>query len=191
MSGSTARSPHQAATSLTRGPVLWLILTGVLVVAAITIDIAIIVGQFRERAISNSERELQTTVLLLTRHFDQQFADSDIIATDLIAKMQFEGSASPEIFKSRMSTWDAHLLLKSKASALSYIGDVNIFDANGKLINSSGAWPLPDLDIAERDYFKALKSDPRSKIIMTEPERRDFTGNVTTMVIAGRLMGWF
>ena len=189
MSGSTARSPHQAATSLTRGPVLWLILTGVLVVAAITIDIAIIVGQFRERAISNSERELQTTVLLLTRHFDQQFAESDIIATDLIAKMQFEGSASPEIFKSRMSTWDAHLLLKSKASALSYIGDVNIFDANGKLINSSGAWPLPDLDIAERDYFKALKSDPRSKIIMTEPERSGFTGNVTTMVIARRLSG--
>jgi diguanylate cyclase (GGDEF)-like protein/PAS domain S-box-containing protein len=189
MSGSTARSPHQAATSLKRGPVLWLILTGVLVVAAITIDIAIIVGQFRERAISNSERELQTTVLLLTRHFDQQFADSDIIATDLIAKMQFEGSASPEIFKSRMSTWDAHLLLKSKASALSYIGDVNIFDTNGKLINSSGEWPLPDLDIAERDYFKSLKSDPRSKIMMTEPERSNFTGNVTTMMIVRRLSG--
>ena len=189
MSGSTARSPHQAATSLKRGPVLWLILTGVLVVAAITIDIAIIVGQFRERAISNSERELQTTVLLLTRHFDQQFADSDIIATDLIAKMQFEGSASPEIFKSRMSTWDAHLLLKSKASALSYIGDVNIFDTNGKLINSSGEWPLPDLDIAERDYFKSLKSDPRSKIMMTEQERSNFTGNVTTMMIVRRLSG--
>ncbi len=189
MSGSTARSPHQAATSLKRGPVLWLILTGVLVVAAITIDIAIIVGQFRERAISNSERELQTTVLLLTRHFDQQFADSDIIATDLIAKMQFEASASPEIFKSRMSTWDAHLLLKSKASALSYIGDVNIFDTNGKLINSSGEWPLPDLDIAERDYFKSLKSDPRSKIMMTEPERSNFTGNVTTMMIVRRLSG--
>ena len=189
MSGSTARSPHQAATSLKRGPVLWLILTGVLVVAAITIDIAIIVGQFRERAISNSERELQTTVLLLTRHFDQQFADSDIIATDLIAKMQFEASASPEIFKSRMSTWDAHLLLKSKASALSYIGDVNIFDTNGKLINSSGEWPLPDLDIAERDYFKSLKSDPRSKIMMTEQERSNFTGNVTTMMIVRRLSG--
>ncbi|HKO71393.1 MAG TPA: EAL domain-containing protein [Bradyrhizobium sp.] len=189
MSGSTARSPHEAATSLKRGPVLWLILTGVLVVAAITIDIAIIVGQFRERAISNSERELENTVLLLTRHFDQQFADSDIMATDLIAKMQFEGSASPEIFKSRMSTWDAHLLLKSKASALSYIGDVNIFDANGKLINSSGSWPLPDLDIGDRDYFKALKSDPRSKIMMTEPERSNLTGNVTTMVIARRLSG--
>jgi diguanylate cyclase (GGDEF)-like protein/PAS domain S-box-containing protein len=189
MSGSTAISPHQGPASLKRGPVLWLILTGVLVVAAITIGIAIIVGQFRERAIGNSIRELENTVLLLTRHFDQQFDDSDIIATDLIAKMQFEGSASPEIFKSRMSTWDAHLLLKSKVSALSYIGDVNIFDADGKLINSSGPWPLPDLNIADRDYFKALRSNPHSKITMTEPERSYLTGNLTTTVIIRRLSG--
>jgi hypothetical protein len=104
MSGSTALSPHQAASSLKRGPVLWLILTGILVVAAITIGIAIIVGQFRERAISNSERELENTVLLLTRHFDQQFDDSDIIETDLIANMQFEASASPISETSTSST---------------------------------------------------------------------------------------
>jgi diguanylate cyclase (GGDEF)-like protein/PAS domain S-box-containing protein len=189
MTGSTAVSPHQVVTSLKRGPVLWFILTGVLVVVAITIGIAIIIGQFRERAISNSERELENTVLLLTRHFDQQFEDSEIIATDLVAKMQLEGSASPEIFRSQMSTWDAHLMLKSKASALSYIGDVNIFDSDGKLVNSSGAWPLPELNIAERDYFKAFRSDPQSKTIMSEPERSYVTGNLTTTVVARRVSG--
>jgi diguanylate cyclase (GGDEF)-like protein/PAS domain S-box-containing protein len=189
MTGSTALSQHQVATSSKRGPVLWLILTGILLVAAITIGIAIVVGQFRERAISNSERELENTVLLLTRHFDQQFEDSDIIATDLIAKMQFEASASPEIFRSQMSTWDAHLMLQSKVSALSYIGDVNIFDSDGKLINSSGAWPLPEMTIAERDYFKAFRADPQSKITMTEPERSYVTGNLTTTVIVRRLSG--
>ncbi len=33
------------------------------------------VGEFRERALSNHERELENTVLLLTRHYDQQFED--------------------------------------------------------------------------------------------------------------------
>src|SRR5438874_3188691 len=81
-SESTAVAPHHSAASFRRGPVLWLILCGVLLVAAITISTALIIGQFRERALSNSERELENTVLLLTRHFDQQFEDADILATD-------------------------------------------------------------------------------------------------------------
>src|SRR4051795_10163632 len=181
-SESTAAAPHHSAASFRRGPVLWLILCGVLLVSAITISTAVIVGQFRERALSNSERELENTVLLLTRHFDQQFEDSDIIATDLIAKMQFAGSASPEMFGREMSTHDAHLMLKSKASVLSYIGEVNIYNSVGQLINSSGVWPLPDVSIAERDYFNALKSDPELRIILTEPVRSHPATRPTTVI---------
>src|SRR3954462_1054815 len=81
-SESTAVAPHHSAASFRRGPVLWLILCGVLLVAAITISTALIIGQFRERALSNSDRKLKTPVLLLPRHFDQQFEDADILATD-------------------------------------------------------------------------------------------------------------
>ena len=83
-----ADGPHQMPASTWRGPVLWLILCGGLLVAAIIVGTAIMVGEFRERALANSERELENTVLLLTRHFDQQFEDSEIIANDLIAKMR-------------------------------------------------------------------------------------------------------
>ena len=55
---------------------LWLILCGVLLIAAITVGTVAMVGEFRERALGNSERELENTVLLLARHFDQQLDDS-------------------------------------------------------------------------------------------------------------------
>src|SRR5438067_1942556 len=187
-SESTAVAPHHSSASFRRGPVLWLILCGVLLVAAITISTALIIGQFRERALSNSERELENAVLLLTRHFDQQFEDADILATDLIAKMQFAGSASPEIFSSEMSTYDAHLMLKSKASVLSYIGDVNIYNSDGQLINSSGGWPLADVNVAGREYFGGLKSNRELKLTLGEPVQSYFTGKPTT-VIAHRLSG--
>src|SRR5438874_6316691 len=106
----------------------------------------------------------------------------------LIAKMQFAGSASPEIFSSEMSTYDAHLMLKSKASVLSYIGDVNIYNSDGQLINSSGGWPLADVNIAGREYFGALKSDRELKLTLGEPVQSYFTGKPTT-VIAHRLSG--
>jgi diguanylate cyclase (GGDEF)-like protein/PAS domain S-box-containing protein len=167
---------------------LWLVLCGGLLVATIIIGTAVMVGEFRERALSNSERELENTVLLLTRHFDQQFEDSEVIANDLISQMQFSGIASPESFKSQIATPAAHLMLKSKVSVLSYVGDVHIFDADGQLINSSGAWPLPVINIADRHFFKAFKSNPQSTTVLAEPVRSYFTDAWTT-VVARRLSG--
>jgi len=179
---------QQISASIRRGPVLWLIVCGVILVAAIIVGTAAMVGEFRQRALDNGTRELENTVLLLTRHFDQQFEDSEIIATDMVSKMEALGDTSPENFKSRMATFDAHLMLKSRVSVLSYLGDVNIFDAGGQLINSSSGWPVSDINIADRDYFKTFKSDPESKIALAEPVRSYFTGRWTT-VIAHRMSG--
>src|SRR5437867_12622618 len=82
-----------------RGPVLWLTVCGGLLVAAIFAGTIMMVGEFRERALVNSERELENTVLLLTRHFDQQFEDSDTIAADVIARLRLSGIATPESFR--------------------------------------------------------------------------------------------
>jgi PAS domain-containing protein len=168
--------------------VLWLIVCGVILIAAIIVGTVAMVGEFRQRALDNGTRELENTVLLLTRHFDQQFEDSEIIANDMVSKMESLGDTSAENFKSRMATFDAHLMLKSRVSVLSYVGDVNIFDADGQLINSSGGWPVSDINIADRDYFKTFKSDPGSKIALAEPVRSYFTGRWTT-VIAHRMSG--
>jgi len=81
-----------------------------------------------------------------------------------------------------MSTPDAHLALQSKASVLSYIGDVMVYDAQGELINSSGPWPLPAVTVAGRSYFKALKSNPQSTAVLAEPVRSYFTGSWTTVL---------
>src|SRR3981189_3448611 len=91
VSGIAATGRHLGTTI--RGPVLWLTVCGGLLVAAIFAGTIMMVGEFRERALANSERELQNTVLLLTRHFDQQFEDCDVIATNLIAQMRPPRSA--------------------------------------------------------------------------------------------------
>src|SRR5438132_2166501 len=131
MSKTAAIGRRLAAT--VRGPVLWLTLCGGMLVAAIFVGTIMMAGQFRERALSNSERELANTVLLLTRHFDQQFEDSNLVATDLIARMQAGGDASPERFSREFSTRDAHLMLRSRAAVHSYVGDIDIYNSDGLL----------------------------------------------------------
>src|SRR5258707_2169731 len=108
-------------------PIHWLILGGALLIAAITVGTTIMAGNFRERALNSSERELENTVLLLARHFNQQLEDFGFIQKDLIAYMRSSGITSSESFRRQMSGRDIHLMLKSKMSALAYVGGVNIF----------------------------------------------------------------
>src|SRR5947209_1059195 len=62
-------------SALRGGPIRWLVLGGILLIAAIAVGATVMAGNFRERALLNAERELESTVLLLARHFDQQLAD--------------------------------------------------------------------------------------------------------------------
>jgi diguanylate cyclase (GGDEF)-like protein/PAS domain S-box-containing protein len=188
MSRTPVIGPKRVAASVRRDPLLWLTICGGLLIAAIIIGTIVMVGEFRERALSNSERELENTVLLLTRHFDQQLEDSEIMANDLISEMKISGIASPETFKERMSSAEAHEMLRSRVSVLSYIGEVTVFDSEGQMINSSAAWPVPSINVADREYFKAFKSDLQSDKPIVEPVRSYLTGDWTA-VIAHRLSG--
>jgi diguanylate cyclase (GGDEF)-like protein/PAS domain S-box-containing protein len=185
---SQAAAIGRGRTATDRGPVLWLTICGGLLVAAIFIGTIMMVGEFRERALANSERELQNTVLLLTRHFDQQFEDSETIATDVISQLRISGIASPEMFRERMSSLQAHEILRSKTSGLSYLGDISILDSRGDLINWSRPLPAPALSIADRTYFKTFKSNPQSEAVLAEAVRSHLNGNLNT-VIAHRLNG--
>jgi diguanylate cyclase (GGDEF)-like protein len=184
--GTIASSSVKASVS--DNLIRWLILGGVLLITAIAIGTTVMVGNFRERALDNSKRELENTVLLLSRHFDQQLEDFGAVQNDLIAYMRSSGVDSIERYKRRMSSPDVHLMLRAKLSALSYVGGINIFDAEGMLINSSSVWPVPAISAADRPYFRAFKTDPQAPAMLIEPVYSRITGAWTT-VIARKMTG--
>jgi diguanylate cyclase (GGDEF)-like protein len=175
-------------SSVRRGPIQWLILCGVFLVAAIVVGTAVMVGNFRERALSSTERELENTVLLLARHFDQQLEDAEVIQNSLVEYVYSAGIATPEDYRRQMSSRDVHLMLKAKLSAMSYVGAVNLFDSNGQIINASGVWPTPDVSVADRAYFKVFTSGPQSPTVVIEPVYSRVTGAWTT-IIARKVTG--
>src|SRR3954447_17925995 len=100
---STNTISFRIASAFRGGPIRWLILGGVLLIAAIAIGATIMASNFRERALRNSERELENTVLLLARHFDQQLEDFEVVQKDLITFVRFSLIATTEHFRRRMS----------------------------------------------------------------------------------------
>jgi diguanylate cyclase (GGDEF)-like protein/PAS domain S-box-containing protein len=185
---STRTTSIRIASAFRGGPIRWLILGGTLLIAAIAIGATVMAGNFRERALRSSERELENTVLLLAGHFDQQLEDFQVVQKDLIAYMRSSGIATVENYKRRMSGHDIHLMLKSKIEALSYVGGVNVFDAEGNLINASATWPVPPVNAADRAFFRTFKSNAQSPEMLVEPVYSRVTGAWTT-VIARKVTG--
>src|SRR5215510_6364549 len=121
---------HNASISITSvfrgGPIRWLVLGGLLLIAAIAVGATLTAGNFRERALHNAEREVENTVLLLAHHFDQQLADFEVVQKDLIDYIRMSGIATADSYRRQLSTEAMHRMLTSKMSALSYVGSVNL-----------------------------------------------------------------
>jgi diguanylate cyclase (GGDEF)-like protein len=165
-----------------RNPILWLVVSGILLIVAIAIGTAMMVTNFRDHALESSKRELENTVLLLARHFDQQLDDAEVPLIELIEQVHQAGIASPDDFKRRMSTPEMHLLLAESVSRSFKIAGLNIYDADGVLINSSEVSAVPNVTIADRAYFKALKSDPEVAQPQIELVHSRFTGKWKTLI---------
>ncbi|WFU37730.1 EAL domain-containing protein [Bradyrhizobium sp. CB82] len=182
MTGFGSRLLDQTAL-IRSGPIRWLVVGGMLLIAAIAIGATLMALNFRDRALRNSARELDNTALLLAHHFDQQLQDFEVIQKDLIANVRASAIGSVEDYRKRLATQDVHLLLRSKMEALSYVGGVNIFDADGELINSSLAWPVPKVNVADRAYFQTFKFDPHSPDQLVQAVHSRVSGMWTILIL--------
>jgi diguanylate cyclase (GGDEF)-like protein len=167
-------------------PILWLVVCGVTLIAAIAFGTATMVFHFRDRALRNSERELSNTALLLSQYINRELEELELVQDNLIEDIRSSGIDSPHEYRHRMSGHDVHLILKERISGFPHVGGIGLVDSDGRLINASRAWPAPDADFADRDYFLALKANPSSESYTSEPLRNRGNG-AWTIVVARRL----
>jgi diguanylate cyclase (GGDEF)-like protein len=189
LGGNTAdRIDLNGSGTSVRGPIRWLTVCGILLIAVIVLATAIAVGSFRQRALEAHQHELENTVLLLSRHFDQQLEDFGQVQNDIVSQIQQSGIAAPDLFRGDMSTLEMHEILRVRVSVSSDAAGIEIFAADGALINSSEIWPVPELNIADRRYFADFKSnsETRSDLIQIVQSRLDGRRSV---VFARKIVG--
>ncbi len=142
------------------GPVAALAIGGATLIVAIAIGTFIAVMTFRDRALDTSKQQLETTVLLLSRHFEHYLTDFNDVQRSLANELKPLTELPREHFIRGMSSWQTNLILRDKISGSSDVAGVNVWGPDGTLLNAASEWPVHNLSIADRQYFNALKSDP-------------------------------
>ncbi len=150
---------------------------------ALAIAGAFIVTNLRNHALADKESHLQNVASMLALNTDRAFRTVEVIQEGLIERMHALGIASPEDYERRMSGYDNHLMLKEKAAAWDQIGSITLINSRGKLINFSRYWPLPDIDVTDREFFNALKDNANLASFMGEPVLNRANGRWTIHLV--------
>jgi len=156
----------------------WAVLScGVVLIAAIVSGIAIAILSLHDRELAHTEREMKNIALILAANTNNTFEKIERVQTSLIETILQFGVASSDDFEHKMSSYDLHLKLKDKTLSLPHVGSFTLINAHGRVFNFSRSWPVPEIDVTDRSFFKALQSDKQLTFFISEPMRNRATGS--------------
>src|SRR5260221_1897884 len=171
---------RKASSVNARGRIVHLIVAcSVLFACVIIAGATIVVTNLRDRTLADTERELRTTALLLAEQTARSFEALTLVESGLVERMDKLGIASAAELRDRMSGYDAHVMLRDTINGLPHAESVAVLDSRGDLISSSRNWPIPSVNVADRDYFKTLTNDRTMTTLLSEPVLNRVTGTWT------------
>jgi len=158
---------------------MFLSLGGIVLVLAIATGTWALISHSRNRALAASERELGNVTVVLAEQTEQALRSLEVAQLGVVERLQALGISSSTAYERLQSDYDFHVMLKDRISGLSHVDAISMIDARGNLVNFSRGWPIPAINVADRNYFKALQSAPQLSSFVSEPIRSRASGEWT------------
>ena len=181
LAGSAACDQTRPAGHWSR-PQRLLLISLIVLGVVIAMATAVIVTHFRQRAIKEATRDLRSLALIVSEQANEALHGIEITELALLEQLRDDGVRTPADFRKALATQAMHQRLVRISHALPQLDAVVAIDIDGKLINYSRAWPIPDMNVADRDYFRALSADPGLMMFIGESVRNRTTGSWTLYV---------
>jgi signal transduction histidine kinase/FixJ family two-component response regulator len=136
----------------------------------------IFLGNLRESTLQTAEADLARYSLTLGENADRSFKSLDLVLSSVGDYLARQGVTDSASYRRLTSDQETHFLLKEKIAGLPQVDAVTMIDADGKLINFSRYWPIPEVNVSDRDYFKALRDNPTLQSFISAPVQNRGSG---------------
>ena len=130
----------------------------------------------RQTIIDNAVQELRSDALVLADEADELFRAVDRAQLGLIESLRRADIDSPETLEQRAGSKAVHQELMDRIGGLTPTAGLLLSDDRGRLVNSSGEWPVQPTDDADRDEFHALTAEAAPQTLFSAPLLRAATG---------------
>src|ERR1700676_1393098 len=163
--GSFPRTP----TRLVR----WI--AGLLILVLLALHLTVLV-RMREHSIIDSERDLSTLALALADQADRAVLGADLVLDSIARFGATQGVVDASSFNRIMAGRTSHDMLRERMIGLPQINALMVFGIDGYLKNNTLAWPIPAMDVRDRDFINAMLTDPAAIMMISPPFQRHGEG---------------
>jgi signal transduction histidine kinase len=158
-------------------PVASVVTAGVLLIVLVIAGSTAFLASERTRELARSDHEITNLATILSEQTDRSFQALQTVQRGLVERMRLRGIDSEDQFVHDMSGRDVYELLRAQIRGLPYVNVISLIGADGKLINFSRYWPIPDVHVADRDYFRAFVNDSNLRQFISKPVENRINGD--------------
>ncbi|MDB5656802.1 MAG: Hpt sensor hybrid histidine kinase [Tardiphaga sp.] len=160
---------------------------GFLIVALVAMS-TVIASNLRDEAIRGAVIDLNRHTMTLAVQAERSLQSIDLILSNVNDHLYTQGVFDSASYGVAMGGENTFLFLRDKLAGLPQLEAISMINADGRLINFSRYWPIPDVNVSDRDYFIDLSRDVDQKSFISRPVKNRGTG-AWNIYIARRVDG--
>jgi diguanylate cyclase (GGDEF)-like protein len=168
-----------AAVGIATKPVTMLLAGQVAIGLVIAMTAGLLIMHLRDHALNEAAREQQRLSLILADQAERAFEAVQLVQTGLVERLQHDGVQTPAAFRGYMSGVAMQTELSGRGRMLPQLDAIMIIDSDGNLINTSRDRPRMAINVADREYFRALKDAPDRTMFISQPLQSRTSGTWT------------
>jgi diguanylate cyclase (GGDEF)-like protein len=144
------------------------------------------IWQLRNDAIQNAMSDTGNIAAVLAGQMSRSLTSIEAMLLEIKSTSKGLDIETPDKVRSVFGNREMHNRLRGHLATVPHIFGIAVADERGRVVASTAAWPTPDLDVADRDYFTTARARLDGKLTISVPIRNR-AGGGHIVVLAQRL----
>lgn len=161
------------------GMVRFVRLAGLLVAIAILAGAALAAMHLRASTLMTAQANLAALDTLLAEQSDRALQSVELVVNGVAEDLRDGRLQNAEEFNGRATAPEVFGMLVARISGIPQLDAVTVIARDGRLLNFSRFQPVPPVNVADRDYFRVLSTDPSRLTFIGLPVENRGNGSPT------------
>jgi len=154
-------------------------LVGIALVIVTLVAAGLAVWDLRADAITDYQRDMTNLGVVLAEQTTRSMQAVDLVVREAREKVLAAGVETPDQFTRLMATEDLHHFLRERLKNLPQADALALVNAEGRVVNSSRVWPIPAIDVTDRDHYRHFVDHDDPDAFVSAPVKNRMTGTWT------------
>ena len=146
-----------------------MLVTGLVLTLVIVVNASIFTYVLRRLTISDWSERVASLSLILSEHTGQIIFSANAALESIADVVAPENLQSEQAYRDFATKWDLYLLLWEKTRSNPIVDVAAFIDKDGNLLNYTRSFPAPNINVADREYFRWLRDHEDNDTFYSAP----------------------